>query len=53
MARELGRPADRVEGIKVLCLLHDMGKIAVSAEILNKPGKICRRYLYKFSKSCE
>jgi PAS domain S-box-containing protein len=40
MARELGWPADRVEGIQVLCFLHDLGKIAVPAEILNKPGKI-------------
>ena len=40
MAQELGWSADRVEGIKVLCFLHDMGKIAVPAEILNRPGKI-------------
>jgi PAS domain S-box-containing protein len=40
MARELGWSPDRVEGIQVLCFLHDMGKIAVPAEILNKPGKI-------------
>jgi PAS domain S-box-containing protein len=40
MARELGWPADRIEGIQVLCFLHDIGKIAVPAEILNKPGKI-------------
>jgi PAS domain S-box-containing protein len=40
MARELGWPADRIEGIQVLCFLHDLGKIAVPAEILNKPGKI-------------
>jgi PAS domain S-box-containing protein len=40
MARELGWPADRVEGIQVMCFLHDLGKIAVPAEILNKPGKI-------------
>jgi len=40
MARELGWPADRIEGIQVLCFLHDIGKIAVPAEILNRPGKI-------------
>jgi PAS domain S-box-containing protein len=40
IARELGWSPDRVEGIQVLCFLHDMGKIAVPAEILNKPGKI-------------
>jgi PAS domain S-box-containing protein len=40
MARELGWSQDRIEGVQVLCFLHDMGKIAVPAEILNKPGKI-------------
>lgn len=40
MARELGWSPDRVEGVEVLCFLHDIGKIAVPAEILNKPGKI-------------
>jgi PAS domain S-box-containing protein len=40
IARELGWSPDQVEGIQVLCFLHDMGKIAVPAEILNKPGKI-------------
>jgi len=40
MARELGWSPDRVEGIQVMCFLHDMGKIAVPAEILNRPGKI-------------
>jgi PAS domain S-box-containing protein/putative nucleotidyltransferase with HDIG domain len=40
MARELGWSPDQVEGIQVLCFLHDIGKIAVPAEILNKPGKI-------------
>ena len=40
MARELGWSPDRIEGIQVLCFLHDIGKIAVPAEILNKPGKI-------------
>jgi PAS domain S-box-containing protein len=40
MARELGWSPDRIEGMQVLCFLHDMGKMAVPAEILNKPGKI-------------
>ena len=40
MARELGWPPDRIEGLQVLGFLHDMGKIGVPAEILNKPGKI-------------
>jgi PAS domain S-box-containing protein len=40
MARELGWSPDQVEGVQVLSFLHDIGKIAVPAEILNKPGKI-------------
>jgi PAS domain S-box-containing protein len=40
IARELGWSQEQIEGMEVLCFLHDMGKIAVPAEILNKPGKI-------------
>jgi PAS domain S-box-containing protein/putative nucleotidyltransferase with HDIG domain len=40
IARELGWPPDLVEGMHVLSFLHDIGKIAVPAEILSRPGKI-------------
>jgi PAS domain S-box-containing protein len=40
MARELGWPPDQVEGMEVLSCLHDLGKIAVPAEILSRPGII-------------
>jgi PAS domain S-box-containing protein/putative nucleotidyltransferase with HDIG domain len=40
LARKMGLAGDRIEGIRVAGFLHDIGKIVVPAEILNKPGKI-------------
>lgn len=40
IAEEMGLPDNQIEGIKVMGLLHDIGKIVVPAEILSKPGKI-------------
>jgi putative nucleotidyltransferase with HDIG domain len=40
IAREMGLSQDLVEGIGVIGYLHDIGKIAVPAEILSRPGKI-------------
>jgi len=40
IGKELGLPPDRVQGIWVMGFLHDIGKIVVPAEILNKPGKL-------------
>ena len=38
IAREMDFSLNRLEGIKVAALLHDIGKIAVPTEILSKPG---------------
>ena len=35
----LGYSRDRLRELALGCLLHDLGKMAVPAEILNKPGK--------------
>jgi len=37
IAREMGLSDDQCEGIRVAGLMHDIGKMAVPAEILNKP----------------
>ncbi|MDO9530832.1 MAG: PAS domain S-box protein [Deltaproteobacteria bacterium] len=40
IAEEIGFSPERVEGMRVLGCLHDIGKIAIPAEILSKPGRI-------------
>ncbi|MGV3740848.1 MAG: HD domain-containing phosphohydrolase [Burkholderiaceae bacterium] len=40
IAEEMGLDEDRIEGIKLAALIHDVGKIKVPAEILNKPGRL-------------
>jgi len=40
LAEEMRFPKDKVEGIKIAALIHDVGKINLPAEILSKPGKL-------------
>ncbi|MFA4902193.1 MAG: PAS domain S-box protein [Desulfobaccales bacterium] len=40
IAAELGFSPDRLEGMRVMGFLHDIGKIAIPAEILSKPGRL-------------
>jgi putative nucleotidyltransferase with HDIG domain len=40
IATELGLPTSRVESIRQAALLHDIGKIGVSEQILHKPAKL-------------
>lgn len=40
IAREMGLSEDRIEGIRIMGVIHDIGKVAVPSEILSKPGKI-------------
>ena len=42
IARELDLSADRIDGIRMAGLIHDIGKISVPAEILAKPGRISK-----------
>ena len=40
IATELGLPKDRIEGLRVAAIIHDIGKISVPAEILSKQSKL-------------
>jgi len=40
IGQELGLDKERVEGVRLGALIHDIGKIYVPAEILNRPGKL-------------
>ncbi|TET79246.1 MAG: HD domain-containing protein [Candidatus Cloacimonadota bacterium] len=40
IAKEMGFSEKEIEGIRVACLLHDIGKITIPIEILSKPGSL-------------
>lgn len=40
IAVELGLPDEQVESIRMGATIHDVGKIGIPAEILNKPGRL-------------
>ena len=40
IAQEMGLDSDTIETIRIAALLHDIGKITIPSEILNKPGKL-------------
>jgi GAF domain-containing protein len=40
IAREIGLSDDRIHGLRLASIVHDLGKINIPAEILNKPGKL-------------
>lgn len=42
IAQEMGLPRQQVDGIRMAGVIHDLGKISIPAEILSKPGKICK-----------
>jgi PAS domain S-box-containing protein/putative nucleotidyltransferase with HDIG domain len=40
LAQELGLAEDKVEGIRIASLIHDIGKIGLPTEILSKPTRL-------------
>ena len=42
IGRELGMDENRLEGLRLGATIHDIGKIYVPAEILNRPGRLSK-----------
>jgi len=40
IATEMGWSPNRIQGLRVAALVHDIGKISIPAEILTKPGEL-------------
>lgn len=40
IAKEMGLPREKIDGIRIAALIHDIGKISIPTEILSKPGRI-------------
>lgn len=45
IAQEMSADLEFVEGIRVMGLLHDLGKIAIPSAILSKPGKLSQQVM--------
>ena len=42
IAKEIGFSKDKIMGIRMAGMLHDLGKIAIPIEILSKPGRLSK-----------
>jgi putative nucleotidyltransferase with HDIG domain len=40
LATEMGLPKDRIDGIRMAGIIHDIGKLSIPAEILSKPANM-------------
>jgi PAS domain S-box-containing protein len=40
IGKEMGWPENRLEGLRMAAMVHDIGKISIAPEILTKPGKL-------------
>jgi putative nucleotidyltransferase with HDIG domain len=42
IAEELHLPSEKIEGLRLAAIIHDIGKIAMPAELLTKPSRLSR-----------
>ncbi|HEY1209569.1 MAG TPA: PAS domain S-box protein, partial [Terracidiphilus sp.] len=40
IAKKIGLPENRAHGLRLAAIIHDLGKIAIPAELLSKPGRL-------------
>lgn len=53
MAQKLDWPEERIEALRVAAMVHDIGKMAVPEEILNKTGKFSAEEWSLIQQHCE
>lgn len=53
LAREMGWDEERVQALRVASLLHDVGKMTISQEILNKPGRLTAKEFFQMKVHAE
>ena len=40
IGKEMGWPEGRLQGLRLAAMVHDIGKISIPSELLNKPGRL-------------
>jgi PAS domain S-box-containing protein len=42
IGKEMGWPESRLQGLRMAAMVHDIGKISISSELLNKPSRLSK-----------